>query len=339
MSNNFLLSLCIFLIFLSTIKTLIAPQSNSNSSFDYSTFNWMSKIPNEKSILLINIPGTHDTAAHIMNPLAEDVARTQNLTILELLNSGIRKLDIRIDLFNEGEASDSDLHTCHGIFDCYYLDEKNNMKNLTYKHILLDIKKFLSENPSEMVILCTKSEKGNSFNNYKRAVEILDKYVGDILVKYNKNLKLGEVRGKIVTTLYKVYDDNNDIKFHTGIDGGTGIDEIHKKFIMKNYYNTWGVSGEVKVQEVQEFLRLYNIGIRQIEKIWENYFNKLPFSYSISCTGEHVSILPLPKRQANIVNKFILEYEFVKGNYYGWINMDFANEKLARKFIDTNFIE
>ena len=96
MSNNFLLSLCIFLIFLSTIKTLIAPQSNSNSSFDYSTFNWMSKIPNEKSILLINIPGTHDTAAHIMNPLAEDVARTQNLTILELLNSGIRKLDIRI---------------------------------------------------------------------------------------------------------------------------------------------------------------------------------------------------------------------------------------------------
>lgn len=340
MSNKFSFFLCILLIIISTIKTLASSQSDSNANFEYSTLNWMSKIPNEKSILLINIPGTHDTAANIMNPLAEEVARTQNLTILELLNAGIRKLDIRIDLFNDGDkASDSDLHTCHGIFDCYYLDENNNMKNLTYKNILLDVKKFLTENPSEMVIFDTKSEKGDSTKNYKRAVEILDKYVGDILVKYNKNLILGQVRGKIVTTLYKLNDDANSNDYHTGIDGGTGLDQIHRKFIMKNYYNTWEVTGDVKVKEVQEFLRIYNLSIKQIEKIWENYFDKLPYSYSISCTGEHETILPLPKRQANIVNKFIFDYEFIRGNYYGWINMDYATEKLARKFIDTNFIE
>ena len=46
---------------------------------------------------------------------AEEMARTQNLTILELLYAGIRKLDIRVDSFSDGEvSSDTDLHICHG---------------------------------------------------------------------------------------------------------------------------------------------------------------------------------------------------------------------------------
>ena len=335
MRINFFPFLYDLLISISCIRSFEPTQSK----ISYSTLNWMSNIPNNKLILLINIPGAHDTAANIMNPLAEDLARTQNRTIPDLLKFGIRKLDIHVALFDSIEKEDEDLHTCHGIFDCYYIDEYNTTRNLTYKHILLDIKKFLEENPSETVILWTQSEKGDSFENIKRAVDIMEKYVEDLLVNFEKSLTLGEVRGKIVTTVYRIYDEQGEPIYHKGIDEGTDLEEIHMKFIDKYYYDSWKVTGELKIEEVLEFFRTYNITIEQAEEIFFKEIEKFPYYYSIACTGEHVSILPMPKHQAEIVNPFILNYEFIKGNYYGWIEMDYASLKLAKKFIDTNLLD
>ena len=310
-------------------------------SIDYSTVNWMSNLPDDKLVLLINIPGAHDTSANELVPLAESMARTQNRTIPDLLKFGIRKLDIRVALWDSFEEEDIDdnLHTCHGIFDCFYKDDHNTTRNLTYKHILLDVKNFLLENPSETVILWTQSEKGDSYENIKRACELMEKYVGDILVKYDKHLKLGNVRGKIITTVYKYYDEQGEEDYHKGLDGQTDLEEIHRKYIDKYYYNSWEVTGEVKVQEVLDFFSTYNISIANAEQSFEKDIDKFPFCYSIACTGEHQSILPFPKNQADIVNPFILSYEFIKGHYYGWIEMDYASIKLAKKFIDTNFVE
>ena len=319
-----------------------APKLLEEEELDsFSTINWMSNLPDDKKVLLINIPGAHDTAANEMVPLAESMARTQNRTIPDLLKFGIRKLDIRVALWEsfDEEDIDSNLHTCHGVFDCYYIDEHNTTQNLTFKHILLDIKQFLQENPTETVIVWTQSERGDSYENIKRAVELFDKYVGDIFVKYNKDLTLGEVRGKIISTVYKEYDSEGKEYYHKGIDGGTDLEEIHMKFIDKYYYNSWEVTGEIKVQEVLEFFRTYNISIKDAEIDMEKDKDKYPFCYSIACTGEHQTIIPFPKNQADIVNPFILDYEFIKGYYYGWIEMDYASLKLAKKFIETNFFE
>ena len=100
------------------------------------------------------------------------------------------------------------------IIDGLHLDEKDIIMNLTYKHVILDVKKFLSDNPSEMVIFETKSERGNNTLNYKRAWEIMNKYAGDIIAKFNKSSTLGPVRGKIVTTFYKLNDDENSNDYH-----------------------------------------------------------------------------------------------------------------------------
>ena len=166
----------------------------------------------------------------------------------------------------------------------------------------------------------------------------MNKYAGDIIAKFNKSSALGPVRGKIVTTFYKLNDDENSNDYHNGIDGGTGLGEIHDKFSGNESYSTWKVTGELKIKEVQEFWKLYNITIKELEDTFEESINDLPYTYSISCTGEYENILPFPKTQSDVVNPFILETEFIKGNYYGWINMDFATEQLARKFIDSNFI-
>lgn len=315
-------------------------QISKEQSTSLNMANWMSNLPDDKKILLINIPGTHNTAANVLHPLGESVARTQNRTIPELLRFGVRKLDIRVTIREllEGDDDDSDLSTCHGMFDCYFIDENNVTKNLTFKHILLDIKDFLEEYPTETVIVWTQSEKGDSYQNYKRAIELFEKLVGDIFVKFDKNLKLGDVRGKIVSTTYKtdLIDSEGKPIYHFGIDGGTDLEEIHRKFI-DYYYNTWEVTGQLKVEEVKEFLRTYDLSIKEVEKEFEKKIDDYPISYSVACTGEHQSILPFPKIQADIVNPFILGYDFKKGNYYGWIDMDFASLELAKTLIDTNF--
>ena len=115
------------------------------------------------------------------------------------------------------------------------------------------------------------------------------------------------------------------------------LNEIHMKYIDKNYYNSWEVTGEVKVKEVTEFLQTYDISIQDAEEEFEKNKSKYPFSYSVACTGEHQSILPFPKVQADIVNPFILEYDFKNGYYYGWIDMDYVSLELAQKIMITNF--
>lgn len=331
---NYLFPVLLIIFIISTF------QISKEQSTSLNMANWMSNLPDDKKILLINIPATHNTAANVLHPLGESVARTQNRTIPELLRFGVRKLDIRVTIREllEGDDEDSDLSTCHGMFDCYFIDENNVTKNLTFKHILLDIKDFLEEYPTETVIVWTQSEKGDSYQNYKRAIELFEKLVGDIFVKFDKNLKLGDVRGKIVSTTYKtdLIDSEGKAIYHFGIDGGTDLEEIHRKFI-DYYYNTWEVTGQLKVEEVKEFLRTYDLSIKEVEEEFEKKIDDYPISYSVACTGEHQSILPFPKIQADIVNPFILGYDFKKGNYYGWIDMDFASLELAKTLIDTNF--
>ena len=305
--------------------------------------NWMSGIPDDRKVLLINIPGAHDTAANEVLYGVEAFVQTQNATVPELLNFGIRRLDVRVtlrELADDEYDPDLDLGTAHGQFDCYYYDEFNVLRNLTFKRILLDIKDFLEKNPTETVIVWTQSERGDSYANIKRAVELFEKIVGNIFVKYDKNLKLGDVRGKIISTVYKtdsVDPDGNPI-YHKGYDGGTDLEETHRKYIDK-YYNSWEVNGELKIIEVKDFLSHYNFTIKDAEEDFDKTIEKYPINYSVSCTGEHVSIIPLPKVQADIVNPFLLQYDFLSGYYYGWIDMDFANRPNVIRMVITNFLE
>jgi 1-phosphatidylinositol phosphodiesterase len=58
--------------------------------------NWMSRIDDSKKIVLINIPGTHDSAAYCMNRISFKCAKTQELTIAQQLEIGIRDFDISL---------------------------------------------------------------------------------------------------------------------------------------------------------------------------------------------------------------------------------------------------
>ena len=273
----------------------------------------------------MNIPGSHDSTAYNIFCLGSCFAKTQDLDITSQLNIGVRMFDFRVTKVNWCLKEKNWINSvicCHGICDCYHYED-NKKINLTYEHVLKEIRDFLNENPSETVIIKTESGRGNKYLNIQHASEIFDSILGDISVEYNTGLTLGELRGKIVSI------------FHNYIEGGTDIINIHNKYNNgKNNFNEFKVDGNLKVTEIKDLLEEYNYTFDEAEK---NI--KLPLNYETSCTGEYYKIVPLPRYEANIVNKFLKEYDFKKGNYYGWIAIDFIDKLITRKIIETNFPE
>ena len=251
-------------------------------------------------------------------------AKTQDLDITSQLNIGVRIFDIRVTIKNSFFNKNwiNSIICCHGICDCYH-SEKNKKINLTYEHVLNQIRTFLNENPSETVIIKTESGRGNKYLNLQHASEIYDNILGDISIEYNNKLTLGEVRGKVVSL------------FNNKIEGGTDIINIHNKYTKgNNNFNEFKVDGGLKVVEIKELLEEYNYNFDEAEKNM-----KLPLNYKTSCTGEFNKIIPLPRYEANIVNKFLKEYDFKKGYYYGWISIDFIDKIITRKIIESNYTE
>lgn len=102
---------------------------------------WMKWVPDSTPLNLVAVPATHDTMARFGGDLAE----TQQLTLEEQLNSGIRAFDIRTRLKSET------FHIYHG----------DSNQHATFDEVLETCETFLEQYPSETIILDVKNESGN----------------------------------------------------------------------------------------------------------------------------------------------------------------------------------
>lgn len=300
----------------------------------------MSNIPDNRKLKFINIPGTHDSCAYYVNRLSNSFAKTQFYSVEQQLEIGTRKLDLRVINRNKYKDIDEDLIFCHGICNCYASNNFGDFKKLTYKSVLMDIRNFLEKNPSETVMIGMQLGRGKNTLVLKRAYELLDKLVGDIIMNYDSNLTLGAARGKIINlkNIEETTDEKNPntkvFKLNP-LAKGTGIEEVHSKY---RNYKTFKVNGNLKIQEMKDMFELYNMTINEAENKENAFPNLFPVTYSISCTGEKDYCLPCPRDQADIVHPFFQkEGVLKKGYYYGWLNMDFGNIMSNYKLIDTNF--
>ncbi|RZC66679.1 hypothetical protein C5167_010368 [Papaver somniferum] len=150
-------------------KTLEDLEKKSGDDFPGSDYhpsdrkNWMSGLdPSRIHINKIVWPGTHDSATNKIGIrfISRPFAQTQSLSIYEQLVLGTRLLDIRVQ---------EDRRVCHGILLTYGFDVVVN-----------DIKKFLSETESEIIILEVRTEFGHEdppeFDKY------LEEQLGEHLV-------------------------------------------------------------------------------------------------------------------------------------------------------------
>ena len=144
----------------------------------------------------------------------------------------------------------------------------------------------------------------------------------------------------VFTTYISDYTGIGGIQiYNTKIKNGTGIIEIHRKHINNNKkYDEFKVGGKLKVHEIDDLTKTYNFTFEEAKEREKLNGENFPLNYETSCTGEFTRCIPLPKHEANIVNNYLMKFNFKKGNYYGWISVDFINKLITQKIIDTNYI-
>jgi 1-phosphatidylinositol phosphodiesterase len=143
---------------------------------------WMAGIDDARSLTELSIPGTHDSGARF-EPLA-GLAKTQDLTIAEQLDAGVRYLDVRCRHFEDAFL------IYHGAID----------QNQTYDEVLATLYAFLDAHPSETIIASVKQEAAPDGNTRTFEATFADYVARDPERWYLDPAipALGEARGRIV---------------------------------------------------------------------------------------------------------------------------------------------
>ena len=139
--------------------------------------NWMARLTDDTPIVRLLIPGSHDSCANRGGPLV----KTQSLSLISQLESGVRAFDIRLKLINNA------LLVFHG-------------EVFLHADFLLVVKifrKFLLANQTEFLLVRIKSEGVNlsPLKIYAHVVETVHREL-KVMVKIPESV--GSARGKVL---------------------------------------------------------------------------------------------------------------------------------------------
>jgi 1-phosphatidylinositol phosphodiesterase len=152
---------------------------------------WMSDLPN-CLISELTIPGTHDTCA---KDAINTILQTQTWSLKHQLEAGIRFLDIRCRHMHNS------FKIFHWTFDC----------GVTFEEVLTTVKSFLSENPSETIIMRIKEEyfPENCNRTFQETFNAETGLFNELFFISDYMPYLDEIRGKI----WPVFDFSFDYGF------------------------------------------------------------------------------------------------------------------------------
>lgn len=172
------------------------------------TKRWMASLPNATPLRRLTIPGAHDAATKACS----DVGKCQSLTISELLNSGVRALDLRprYTANRESDIALNNLEIYHG-----YL-----ATGVLFKDAIADIVAFLRENTTETVVinLLKESSGGTDYSStWRTAIRTcLQNNSQYVLTQLTASTALTSCRGKMVVISHNPYGSEgvyNDIVY------------------------------------------------------------------------------------------------------------------------------
>lgn len=147
--------------------------------------NWMSRLPNERRLSELSIPGAHDAAsAGLHAPWG--LGRTQVLSIEQQWAHGIRAFDFR------PAVRDTTLHIYHSVFKT----------NLTFHDALQKLTGLLRDHPREFVIVVLReeaeAENAKERQLWSEKVGASIAALGDTAAQFHQNMTVGQLRGKIL---------------------------------------------------------------------------------------------------------------------------------------------
>ncbi|RMZ79098.1 hypothetical protein DV738_g3439, partial [Chaetothyriales sp. CBS 135597] len=168
----------------------IADQSFVALLTAYDLAKWQAKIPDNTPLGALSIPGTHNSPTCFAAPPS---VRCQAVGPVEQLKKGARFFDLRLQLPEPFDINTDRLLLVHSVFPISLLAPKY------FRDLYNDILKYLSENPTETLILSLKRE-GTGKGTDEQLSQILKKHYTNPKQWYTEPRlpTLGEVRGRIV---------------------------------------------------------------------------------------------------------------------------------------------
>ncbi|PKF74763.1 phosphatidylinositol diacylglycerol-lyase [Chryseobacterium sp. PMSZPI] len=272
---------------------------------------WMSGLQDNISLSKISIPGTHDSGARIEIPSGSGTAKTQNLTIAEQLNAGVRFLDIRNRHY----------------YDSFMIHHGPIYQELTFDDVLKACYEFLDSHPTETIIMSVKEEY-SSTNTTRSFEETFDYYVQKNPTKWdlgNNIPKLGDIRGKI--RLLRRFPATTA----KGIDATSWGDNT--TFEINNPEARLKVQDNYKVSDTSvKWNQILNV----LNETKDNGGDKLFINFTSGYkTWFFIPNIPAVSNQINLDLRSFFQNN-TKGSY-GIIPTDFIDQELSSDIVKTNF--
>lgn len=159
---------------------------------------WMRDLSDDAFVSQLSIPGTHDSATGhgFTSWLMGNYATTQDLNIAAQWGKGVRAFDLRPAVAN-------------GVLQIYH---GSAATKLWFHDALADICRQLDANPTEFAIVLMRHESDGDSNNSSwaelTAGAFADENVAAHMVKFNPDLTVGDVRGKMIVLSRDAFTSN-----------------------------------------------------------------------------------------------------------------------------------
>lgn len=146
---------------------------------------WMSRVDDNTFVSQLSIPGAHDAATGHGTSM-DSFGRTQDLTLTEMWNAGVRVFDLRPCV------QDNELAIYHGILST----------NISFKEAVTTLCSLLDSHPTELAIIIMRheddSDSGDASWNTLMTTQLTTEPIKSHAVAFKALLKMSEARGKLL---------------------------------------------------------------------------------------------------------------------------------------------
>ncbi|PVF93124.1 PLC-like phosphodiesterase [Serendipita vermifera] len=227
-----------------TVDAHLAAAANLLGTFEESSdsiSNWMSTLDDSTTLQSLSIPGTHDSLTWNVTGLAASFTKTQDISLFQQLDAGVRFIDLRI-----GETN--------GMVQLYHgsvlLDQTAQLVDVFY-----GLYKWLDAHTSETIIVSVKVDEGQNTVTLQQSVydAVTGTDVADYWVQGTTFPTLGAARHKAVLLRRFALDQLPELT-PIGIEASGGWTDNNAAFSIP--YN-----GNVDTLYIEDF---YDVGTTDI---------------------------------------------------------------------------
>ena len=310
---------------------------------------WMAGIDDTRTVASLSIPGAHDAATGEGLIMTPGLGKTQELTLAELWDCGVRAFDLR------PAVKDGELHIYHGPI----------RTRVSFSEALNIICDKLKENPDEFSIVLLReesdSENGTERAQWPTTIGKIINSLGERAAIFTPAMSVGDARGKIIFISRSNYTGCNRGALATGwnhsqqgsLNGRitSYTDGATARLQVQDYYApTSKEKQQIKEKAVLHFL---DLAAGTANDVWtinfvSGYCNRwlgvTPFAttsgYKRNAEDIHlvfVDTLSAKPQPTGIVMMDFAGCDSVRGGIWHWGTFETMGAELVKKIIRQNF--